>query len=79
MADITGYPGWVWEQCGCCHGTGLVLNGSIAPSDISPTECDACWGNGRIAKHTATGTLALYPGGPLLGKEHDRQEESADG
>ena len=60
-APYPDYPGWVSVDCGCCNG--LEWGGE------EPRECRACGGNGSYARHLATGTLALYPGGPLMGHE----------
>jgi len=57
---VAGYPGWEWRDCGC--STGLQWGGEF------PAECSACDGNGRIAKHLASGILAVFPGGPLKGR-----------
>jgi len=54
------YPAWIKEDCGCCAG--IQWGGEF------PRECDECAGNGFIYRHESTGTLAQYPGGPLLGK-----------
>jgi hypothetical protein len=56
-----GYPGWAMVDCGCSHG--LSWGGE------SPSECPTCGGEGRLARHLESGVLALYPGGPLMGKE----------
>jgi hypothetical protein len=65
---IAGYPGWVEIDCGCCSG--LQWGGE------QPMECDLCCGRGYYAKHLATGTLAEYPGGRLLGRSRlDRPEQ----
>lgn len=58
---IPDYPGWVWQDCGC--SAGLQWGGE------SPAECPACDGTGMVAKHLESGTLAVYPGGPLKGRE----------
>lgn len=54
------YPGWVRVDCGCCAG--LEWGG------FEPRTCRDCGGNGFLAKHVASGTMALYPGGPLRGR-----------
>ena len=69
------YAGWVRVDCGCCDG--LEWGGYV------PRTCRDCGGGGFLAKHVATGTIALYPGGPLRGRalraasapsEHGREE-----
>ena len=57
---IPGYPGWIQFACGCCAG--IMWGGD------HPQECNHCWGSGFIALHKKSGVLALYPGGPLLGR-----------
>lgn len=54
-----GYPGWIRRDCHCCAG--------IRWGGESPVPCDSCHGLGSYAVHRPTGTIALYPGGPLLG------------
>ncbi len=53
------YPGWLRVDCGCCAG--------IEWGGESPTECTTCKGSGALAKHSRSGALALYPGGPFCG------------
>jgi len=57
---VSDYPGWVWEDCGCSGG--FRWGGDF------PADCISCGGNGRLAKHLESGALALYPGGPLMGR-----------
>ena len=57
---LLGSPGWVKRDCGCCNG--------ISWGGSEPVECSDCRGVGAIAVHLASGTLAEYPGGPLLGR-----------
>ncbi len=54
-------PGWELIDCGCCNG--------IQWGDPGPSECRDCCGGGSLARHTASGLLALYPGGPIRGRE----------
>lgn len=54
------YPGWEETDCGCCNG--IQWGGEY------PTECPDCDGSGRLFHHTKSGVLALYPGGPFVGK-----------
>jgi hypothetical protein len=35
---------------------------------LGPEECGDCGGSGRIYIHRKTGTVAAYPGGPLMGR-----------
>lgn len=58
--EIPGYPDWERRDCGCCAG--VEWGGEY------PQECDRCFGNGSICVHLPTGTLAVWPGGPLLGR-----------
>lgn len=53
------YPGWLRIDCGCCNG--------YAWGGTDPSECWDCSGSGWLSVHAETGTLALYPGGPLVG------------
>ena len=57
---VEGYPAWLRIDCGCCAG--LQWGGE------QPRECRDCNGNGALFQHQPTGTIALYPGGPLRGK-----------
>lgn len=54
------YPGWLSIDCGCCAG--------IEWGDPGPRECRRCGGNGSLAQHVVSGTIAQYPGGPLCGR-----------
>jgi len=54
------HPGWSLIDCGCC--VGIEWGGDY------PRECRRCGGSGAIARHDASKTLALYPGGPFAGK-----------
>lgn len=54
------HPGWIREDCGCCGG--LMWGGE------EPRECRDCGGAGVIWRHEQSGTLAAWPGGPLLGR-----------
>lgn len=54
------YPGWWRTDCGCCGG--------IQWGGESPRDCWECKGAGVRWLHKATGTVAEYPGGPLLGR-----------
>ena len=56
----TGYPGWLDIDCGCCAG--LEWGG------LEPRECRDCNGSGGLAYHIESGVYALYPGGPLRGR-----------
>ena len=55
------YPGWLEIDCGCCNG--LCWGGEY------PQECPDCNGEGRYFRHTKSGVLAEYPGGPFLGRD----------
>ena len=59
--------GWKQISCGCCAG--LMWGGEY------PRECKRCGGLGSLFLHLSSGTLAEYPGGPLLGRltESERQ------
>ena len=50
---------WLIIDCGCCTGLQWGRQG--------PVECPTCKGGGVLYLHKKTGTLALYPGGPLCG------------
>lgn len=64
-----GYPGWVYEDCGCCNG--LEWGGE------EPRECRTCDGSGWIARHIKSGALALWPGGPFCGRDEPSNAEAA--
>ena len=59
---IENYPGWEEVDCGCCGG--------IQWGGESPRECNDCEGSGRYCRHIKSGVMALYPGGPFLGREY---------
>jgi hypothetical protein len=60
------YPGWVYIDCGCCNG--IMWGGDY------PVECDSCMGSGFQCLHKKSGALALYPGGPFLGRTDPLEE-----
>lgn len=51
--------GWKHVSCGCCAG--LEWGGE------EPRECKDCGGNGSLWQ-SPKGALALYPGGPFVGR-----------
>lgn len=51
-------PTWIVFDCGCCNGL-KWSNGT------EPIECEC--GDGSLFVHIATGTVAAWPGGPLVG------------
>jgi len=57
---VDGRPGWVREDCGCCNG--------ISWGGFTPQTCPRCRGNGVIYRHLQSGVLALYVGGPMVGR-----------
>ena len=58
--------GWKQRQCGNCLGYGVVSVYSMNDFE-GPGECNACQGAGVIWEGPK-GVLAMYPGGPLLGR-----------
>ncbi|HEY7421442.1 MAG TPA: hypothetical protein VH541_05485 [Gaiellaceae bacterium] len=58
---VEGYPGWTRIDCGCCAG--------IEWGGEQPRECNRCGESGTLVRHDASGVLALWPGGPLRGRE----------
>lgn len=52
-------------KCGACDGHGIRQNGNHF--DPSPEECRWCAGNGTITLY-ASGVMASYPSGPLIGR-----------
>ena len=54
------YPNWEIVDCGCCAG--------IEWGGWSPSTCSICKGNGILYHHIKSGVLALYPGGPFIGR-----------
>lgn len=54
------YPGWVRIKCHNCRGYGVVDTYTDGPDD-----CSTCDG-GFLFKHTKSGVIALYPGGPFV-------------
>ena len=58
---VEGYPDWERIDCGCCAG--LEWGGE------EPRECRRCHEFGWLCRHKPIGTLALWPGGPLAGRE----------
>ncbi len=61
------YPGWQEEDCGCCNG--IEWGGEY------PRECRDCGGSGIVFHHVKSGVLALYPGGPFLGRLSNKEKE----
>jgi hypothetical protein len=61
-----GHPGWMTVDCGCC--VGIRWGGEF------PVECDDCGGTGRYARHERSGALALWPGGPFVGREPQERQ-----
>jgi len=55
-----GRRGWYQVDCGCCCG--------IEWGGEEPRECTNCNGTGMYVWHKPSGALALYPGGPFLGR-----------
>ena len=53
-------PGWTEDDCGCCNG--------IEWGGMYPRECRSCGGGGAVFRHIKSGALALYPGGPFVGR-----------
>lgn len=60
------YPQWIHFDCGCCNG--------IKWGGESPIECSECWGTSYLCVHTLSGTVALFPGGPLTGWKMERTQ-----
>lgn len=57
-------PGWTLIDCGC--------SGGVEWGGEEPVECSFCRGSGRLSRHDASGTVALYPGGPIRYKVRAR-------
>lgn len=57
---VQGHPEWLMLDCGCCNG--LKWGGD------EPIECRDCAGTGVQYLHLRSGVIAVYPGGPLLGR-----------
>lgn len=64
--DMNHYPGWARVECHCCGG----IEWSSEPPGA---ECRTCEGMAGFAVHLATGTVALWPGGPLRGERVKNQ------
>lgn len=58
--------GWQQRQCNNCSGYGVVSVYSMYDFE-GPGECNTCKGGGVIWDGPK-GVLAMYPGGPLLGR-----------
>jgi len=56
---LNNYPGWELIDCGCCAG--IKWGGEY------PQECNC--NSGMLAHHLKSGVLALYPGGPFVGRK----------
>ena len=65
----TNFPNWAIIDCGCSNG--LHWGGE------APRECNRCHGDGALFVHLTTGTVALYPGGSLVGSHLSKMELSA--
>lgn len=67
---------WGKIPCPRCGGFGVVSEYTLGGTDfLGPAECGNCEGNGVLWRHE-TGTIAVYPGGPLRGKISMRGEEA---
>lgn len=55
--------GWRYEKCPDCNGHGLR---HVCPGDVE--ECRTCGYEGRLWV-SPTGRMAVYPGGPFLGRQ----------
>lgn len=56
------HPGWTWLDCGCCAGIQWSAG-------YEAVECSTCGATGLVCRHDSSGTLALYPGGPFVGRD----------
>lgn len=56
---------WQAVQCWECGGHGVQANYD-SEGFMSPSDCDACGGEGSLWVSPA-GRLALWPGGPFVG------------
>ena len=67
-----------WIQCSYCGGHGVVSGYTFSGDDfLGAEECRHC-SSGRIWRYPS-GALALYPGGPLCGRDESakpRKRES---
>jgi hypothetical protein len=61
-------PGWTRYECHCAGG-------EFEGADGYPKPCWRCKGWGHYWKHAASGVLAVYPGGPFIGREEPTTEE----
>lgn len=58
---VPEHPDWVGLDCGCCGG----FEWSAVAEAV---ECRDCNARGIRWVHVPTGTVAEWPGGPLLGR-----------
>jgi hypothetical protein len=58
--------GWWCIDCGCCNG--IQWGGEY------PTECRDCGGGGVVFLHEASGLVAAWPGGPIVGGRWPQSE-----
>lgn len=67
---------WRTEPCPGCSGFGVVARYTLGGSDFDgPEECEDCNGSGVQWVHRRTGTIAQYPGGPLMGRHAAKGEK----
>ncbi len=59
---------WEHISCGCCNG--LQWGG------FYPRECHYCDGAGMLWRHRKSGALAMYPGGPFLGRDPSKRKRA---
>jgi hypothetical protein len=60
--DSTEYPGWEIIDCFCCNGLEFTCG-------YTEIECKHCAGQGSYFRHKESRAIAIYPGGPFLGKD----------
>ena len=60
-------PGWEYVSCICCCG--------LQWGSDEPRECRYCKGMGNYVRHIKSGAMALYPGGPFIGRELSNYKE----
>lgn len=66
-----------WIRCSSCGGHGLVSGYTLGGTDfLGAEECRHC-SSGRIWRYPS-GVLALYPGGPLCGRDESAKPRTRE-
>jgi len=59
---------WIQESCGKCSGYGSLSDYGNGEDFYGDKECNTCGGSGQVWI-SPKGRIALWPGGPFLGRK----------